>query len=166
MKRKKALFVVILIASIAFLGSVFLRTSQFSITNDIQNLDASYHVLLTVKALSETSWSVHHGLPIVSLGELSDKYIPWGATVPDSQGNYYYTSFGSLGFLVPYIFFQVSGASLSLFNLMQFNLGIHYLGIVLLILLVWNSLSPLISSVFRLSVSALFAALLYLFSLE
>ncbi|MBD1945546.1 hypothetical protein H6F50_24885 [Coleofasciculus sp. FACHB-712] len=166
MKRKKALFVVMLIASIAFLGSIFLRTSQFSVTNDIQNLDASYHVLLTVKALTETPWSIHHGLPIVSLGELSDKYIPWGAAVPDSQGNYYYTSFGSLGFLGPYMLFQASGASLSLFNLMQFNLGIHYLGTVLLILLIWNSLSPLISSTLRLSVSTLFAALLYLFSLE
>lgn len=62
------------------------------------NSDATWHTLLTIEAYNETSISEHVFLPIVSLGEAEDKGIPWGATIPDRNGNYYYTSFSPAGY--------------------------------------------------------------------
>ena len=84
--------------------------------------DATWHTLLTMNALDETSISVHHFLPIVSLGQDSDKFISWsGSTVADDLGNYYYVSFSAGSFVVPYIFCKLfslpfSESSLYLLN--------------------------------------------------
>ena len=51
--------------------------------------------------------SEHAFLPIVSLGGDENKYIPWGATIPDEEGNYYYTSFSPAGYFVPWLFIKV-----------------------------------------------------------
>lgn len=68
---------------------------------DYHNSDATRHVLLTVTAYDETPISDHLFLPIVTLGKQSDKGIPWGATIPDNKGNYYYTSFSPAGYFAP-----------------------------------------------------------------
>jgi len=47
-----------------------------------QNLEVTYHVLLTVTALNEDPVKNYWYLPTVSLGRELDKHIPWGATVP------------------------------------------------------------------------------------
>lgn len=65
------------------------------------NSDATWHALLTVEAYNETPVSTHLFLPIVTLGDADDKGIPWGATVPDREGNYYYTSFSPAGYFLP-----------------------------------------------------------------
>ena len=55
--------------------------------------DATWHTLLTMQAYDETPISQHKFLPIVSLGGVDNKGISWGATIPDKEGNFYYTSF-------------------------------------------------------------------------
>ena len=99
-KKTKVLILAIIISSILFIASAAIRIGNFSETKSIQNLDASYHVLLTTEAFDQTPWQVHRFLPLVTLGRDSDKHISWAAALPDAQGNYYYTSFGTLGFLV------------------------------------------------------------------
>lgn len=88
---------------------------------DYRNSDATWHTLLTIKCYDETSVSEHLFLPIVSLGGENDKNIPWGATIPDKNGNYYYTSFSPAGFFAAWIFIKllrlpVSEGSLYIFN--------------------------------------------------
>lgn len=83
--------------------------------------NASWHVLLTVQAYDETPISTHKFLPIVSLGDTMDKEIPWAEMVADKEGNYYYTSFSPVGFVLPYFFFKlfhlpVTERSLYIFN--------------------------------------------------
>lgn len=85
------------------------------------NSDATWHTLYTVQAYSETPIREHLFLPIVSLGDASDKHISWGATIPDKNGNYYYTSFSPAGYFLPWLFMRafrlpVDERSLYLFN--------------------------------------------------
>ena len=78
-----------------------------------RNEDATWHVLLTVTAYDETPKSQHLFLPIVSLGGQADKGIPWGGTIPDAQGNYYYTSFSPAAFFVAWAFIRLFGLPVS-----------------------------------------------------
>lgn len=85
------------------------------------NSDATWHTLLTVEAYNETPISEHLFLPIITLGSQDDKYITWGATLPDEKGNYYYTSFSAAGYFLPWLFMRifklpVTEQSLYLFN--------------------------------------------------
>ena len=77
---------------------------------DYLNSDATWHTLLTVECYNETPVSEHLFLPIVSLGSEDDKYIPWGMTIPDERGNYYYTSFSPAGFFAAFIHKNISAA--------------------------------------------------------
>jgi hypothetical protein len=64
-----------------------------------------------------------------------DKFIPWGATVPDTQGNYFYTSFTSTTFVLPYLYFKITGAELNIQNLVKFNYLLQFTSIILIFLL-------------------------------
>lgn len=85
------------------------------------NSDATWHTLLTIEAYNETPISEHLFLPIVTLGSQSDKYITWGATIPDEKGNYYYTSFSSAGYFFPWLFMKILRLSVSEQSLYIFN---------------------------------------------
>ncbi len=62
-----------------------------------ENLDAAYHSLLTVTALTHVPLAESRLLPLVTLANPRDKRIRWGATVPNKDGDYYiYTSFPPL----------------------------------------------------------------------
>lgn len=89
------------------------------------NSDATWHALLTIEAYDETPKSQHLFLPIVSLGNPGDKWIPWGDTIPDDLGNYYYTSFSPASYFCAWLFIKifhlpVSENSLYLFNSLLF----------------------------------------------
>lgn len=89
------------------------------------NSDATWHALLTIEAYSETPKSQHLFLPIVTLGSPDDKWIPWGATIPDDEGNYYYTSFSPAGYFLAWMFLKifhlpVAEKSLYIYNTMLF----------------------------------------------
>lgn len=85
------------------------------------NSDATWHVLYTIEAYNETPASEHLFLPLVSLGTEQDKYIPWGACALGRNGNYYYTSFSPLGYLLPWIFMKLFAPSVSEGSLYLFN---------------------------------------------
>lgn len=92
------------------------------------NSDATWHALYTIECYDETPIREHLFLPIVTLGAQSDKYIPWGACIPDDDGNYYYTSFSPAGYFLPWLFFKAFGLqteqkSLYIFNSVLFLLS-------------------------------------------
>ncbi len=154
-----------LVVTLLFAVSAGIRLARFDPGNNLRNLDASYHVLLTVEALRETPARIHYFLPLVSLGKPADKHIGWGVTVPDAHGNYYYTSFPPLGFLIPYVVFAAFDAAPTLQNLLYLNLGIHYAAVLLLCLLVWRALPATENGRRRWLLTALVAAT-YLFAFE
>jgi hypothetical protein len=107
------------------------------------NIDATYHVLLTVRAMNETPIAVHRLLPIVTLGRPLDRDVRFGDAVRAPNGIYYYTSFPPLGFVAPWAFFRVTRLSATPRNLMLFNFGLHYAATLLLALLVAEALAGL-----------------------
>ena len=127
-KLKQNLLVVACIV-IAIL-SVIIRTPNFD-NEDFYNSDATWHVLHTIRCYDETPFAIHKFLPIVTLGDESDKNITWGATIPDKYGNYYYTSFSPAGFAAPYFFMKIFQLPLSLNGLYVFNSALYILCFIL-----------------------------------
>lgn len=101
----RALVYVAVVALVVASAALRFRTGDIA----YQNEDATWHTLLTVQAYDETPASEHLFLPLVSLGEPADKYIPWGHTIPDDAGNYYYTSFSPAGFVAAWAFIKALG---------------------------------------------------------
>jgi len=122
--------------TILFVISAAVRLARFDDRRMVSNIDASYHVLLTVEAMRETPIAEHHLLPIASLGRPMDKGIPFGKALAGPHGNYYYTSFPPLGFVLPWMYFGVTQLPVTVHNLMLFNLAIHLAATLLLALLV------------------------------
>ena len=105
------IFVVILVSIIKF------RSGEINYLDS----DATWHTLLTMQAYDETPIREHKFLPIVSLGGLDNKGISWGATIPDKDGNYYYTSFSPAGYILPYIFVKIFRLPINEKSLYCFN---------------------------------------------
>nr|WP_217345079.1 hypothetical protein [Noviherbaspirillum sp. L7-7A]MBV0879298.1 hypothetical protein [Noviherbaspirillum sp. L7-7A] len=110
-----------LIILTAFALSVFIRLPDFKHTTGLQNLEATYHALLTVHALSTQPLSDSKLLPIVTQANKYDKFIPWGAALPMSNGNFVYTSFPPLGFIAPFVFFKILHLEPTIKGLIAFN---------------------------------------------
>lgn len=113
------------------------------------NSDATWHVLMTLQAYEETPADVHKFLPLVNMGEEEDKWISWGATIPDAQGNYYYTSFSAAGFVLPYfacklLALPMTEGSLYAINCVLFLLSAALMG-VFVAELFWKSRWPLLA---------------------
>lgn len=123
-KRRSPLLIFFLL--IMFALSIVLRLWQYDDKNNYVNIDASYHMLLTIESMKENPISTHKLLPIVTLGNDDDKYIPWGATIPDNNGNYFYTSFPQLGFVVPWVIFSIFHLPLTINSLMGLSLCIYF----------------------------------------
>lgn len=99
----KILYVVLLLAAVIALSAA--KWPGYEV--NYRNSDATWHTILTIEAYDETPLSEHKFLPLVSLGDSRDKWISWGATIPDNDGNYYYTSFSPMGYVLPYLFMKV-----------------------------------------------------------
>lgn len=125
-----ALVFIFLVA--AYLASVFLRLPEIRAESAGQGVQASYHALLTIRALGESGPEVHGFLPTVSLGRQADKGISWGATLPSKHGELIYTSFTPPLFMAPYVFFTLSGLEQSIANLAVFNLLLQLATVLLL----------------------------------
>lgn len=116
--KNKLHFIFLGIVVVVLLSAVFrYRSGEI----DYLNSDATWHTLLTIEAYDETPVSEHLFLPIVSLGKESDKGIPWGATVPDKKGNYFYTSFSPAGYALPWLFFKIFHLPVNETSLYCFN---------------------------------------------
>ena len=105
-----------------------------------RNSDATWHALYTMKCYDETPAQVHKFLPIVSMGRPIDKYISWGACVPDENGNYYYTSFSPASYMAGYSFIKIfhlgfDEKSLYIFNTVLFIISACLLASFLLSLI-------------------------------
>lgn len=126
------------------------------------NSDATWHTLLTITAYNKTPISIHKFLPIVSLGNQDDKNIPWGATIPDKNGNYYYTSFTAPMYFLPYLFFKIFHLKANERDLYLFN--------SLLLLISVSLWFTLLLKVFAKNKNAIFISflgtLIYIFSPE
>lgn len=109
--------ILLLLLSISFL----IRHKDFKQVAGVPNLEATYHVILTINALKSSPIENHWLLPTVTLGKELDKNIPWGSTVPTKTGDYIYTSFTSPGFLAPYFVLGLSHSAPSEENLAGFN---------------------------------------------
>ncbi len=155
----------ILILILITLFTIFFRQSIHSENSIYQNYDATYHALLTVKALDETPISQHHFLPIVSLGDDADKHIRWGATIPDKYGNYYYTSFPLGGFIFPYAVFKFFNLDVSVDNLFIVSSIILLLS-VLIIFIFAKDISKYLNPLYDANKPALLVSIIYLFSME
>lgn len=161
-EKKSLKYISILI--IITLLTIFFRAGINSKRVYYQNYDATYHTLLTIKAYSETPVSQHHFLPIVTLGNKLDKYIWWGATIPDKYGNYYYTSFPFGGFVFPYFFFKVFKLNETINNMYIFSSLILLISVFL-----FYTLTKKIALFFEVKNSdraAIFSSIIYIFSLE
>lgn len=148
---------------VLWLLSVLVRLQSYDPRQNVENLDATYHVLLTVQALRESPPSVHHFLPIVNLASSRQRNLNFGSTVADAAGNRFYTSFGAIGFLVPYAVLGAFHADPTPQNLMAVNFAIHVIATLLLALLVDEALAE--SGVERRtrSLAVLLSAATYLF---
>ena len=128
----------ILITTVAILLVISVSVIKYrSDEVNYRNADATWHTLLTIEAYDETPISDHLFLPIVSLGGDDDKFIPWGATIPDENGNYYYTSFSSVGYFAPWLFMkifrlEICEKSLYIFNSVLFAISAVLWGIFVL----------------------------------
>lgn len=113
------------------------RLPDFRDGTGAQNLEASYHVLLSLNALDESGVARHWWLPTITLGGSHDKQVSWGATIPTRSGDYVYTSFSSYGFLAPYLGLKAAGLPPSLHNLALFNAALGALTALLLFRLLY-----------------------------
>ncbi|SET56812.1 hypothetical protein [Thorsellia anophelis] len=125
----------LLIILILFSISLLIRINHFNNVTGSQNLEATYHALLTIRAIDENPLENHWFLPTVSLSSALDKNISWGATVPTKTGDYIYTSFTPPGFIVPYLFFKSFNVAISEKNIALFNVMISILVSIILYLL-------------------------------
>lgn len=128
----KLKFIVLFFSLIAFVLSAVLRFP--TLNENFLNSDASYHVLLTMTAFRNFTFSDHFFLPLVTLNQYSAN-INWGATIASDSGIYFYTSFSGLGFLAPYIFFELFNLELTLQNLFIFNTLLMFISLLLILYL-------------------------------
>ena len=133
-----------LVVLLLALGAIALRLPTWHDGTGAENLEASYHVVLTMEALDRSPAREHLFLPIVSLGQPQDKHIAWGATVATPAGDQIYTSFFPAGFLLPYAAMKAAGAGFSLHNLALFNALLGTAGALLFYLLAWRGAELLV----------------------
>ena len=129
-------FITIFIA--AFLLVLFVATMNYRTYGvDYLNSETTYHVLLTMHCYDVVPFNIHKFLPIVSVD--GNKFVPWGATIPDQYGNFYHTSFSAAGHFIPYVFIKFihlfinadSAFLLYIFNTLCFILSAYLWGTVI-----------------------------------
>ncbi|MGH6932717.1 MAG: hypothetical protein ACREEE_09845, partial [Dongiaceae bacterium] len=124
-----------------FLATVVVRWNVIQyrpLFSDLDNEDATAHVLVTIAALGETPPSTTHLLPIVTYGAETDKFIqsiPWSSGM-DEYGNEFYVSFPPLGFLAPYATLKLVGVAATPTAIRIFALALQLLAAALMYLLI------------------------------
>ncbi len=158
--KKVEKYIVPVIVSILIILSIIMRIPKKS--KEYNNNDATYHVLYTMQCYEETPIITHKFLPIVSLGDKEDKYIPWGACVEGNEGNYYYTSFSPVGFVAPYVFVKMFNLPINIYSLYAFNCIIQVATLILTIYIFYKLFSKYLSK----NIIILCTSLIYLFQME
>ena len=163
--RTPIFYAIIALAAMLALSFV-LRKQDFTEVSGSQNLEASYHVLLTVKAMDSSPARNHMFLPSISLGNEVDKYIPWGATVPTKTGDYIYTSFNFPGFFAPYLWFKTLSIEQSATNLSYFNALLGAISSLVLLALCYGLLRTTGYNAYVSSTASVLACTVSIFSRE
>jgi len=101
--KRRLIFACLVIGLVSIVTLIKFKSGEINYLNS----DATWHTLYTIKCYDETPISQHKFLPIVSFGRPEDKNISWGACIPDSAGNYYYTSFSPAFYTLGYIFIKL-----------------------------------------------------------
>lgn len=104
-----------------YICTLYLRSDSFNMRAGSENLEATYHVLWTLRALAESPTDAHFFLPTVTLDPVPGNDVVWGATVPTPGGSYIYTSFPPLGFLIPLFVLRLVGGTSDLTSLAVLN---------------------------------------------
>ena len=120
------------VALVVFAAVIRYRSGEI----DYLDSDATWHTLLTIECYDETPISQHLFLPIVSMGGQDNKWIRWGATIPDTEGNYYYTSFSPAGYFLPWLFMKIFRLPVNENSLYLFNNILFSFSVILLVLLI------------------------------
>nr|WP_315447174.1 hypothetical protein [uncultured Pseudomonas sp.] len=137
--RQPLIYATLIVVTLVYI-SFQLRTADFNEQKAATNIAATYHVLLTVKALDQSAASDHFFLPTTSLGGAENKGIPWGVTIPTSKGDYIYTSFYTPAFIAPYIWFKLLGQDATTTTLARFNFFLSSLTTFLVFILCYRLL--------------------------
>lgn len=103
------------------IAAFFIKLNDFKNDKGVENIQATYHALLTLNSLSSLPLKETLLLPTVNLNGENNKNIPWAAAIPTKDGNYVYTSFPSLGFAAPYIAIRSAGEKIDLKSIFIFN---------------------------------------------
>jgi len=165
--KKHIKLVSFVVITLFFAASVIIRISDFNQSNDIQNIDASYHVLLTMNAIDQAGIKSSSLLPLVSLTtDSAGPAVPWGATVKGNDGLFYYTSFPQIGFALPSIIFDYGHIPVTLFNLMLFNMLVGYISVILLFVICFLIARSLTKNEIKAHLLALTVSILAMFSIE
>lgn len=165
-KKHKPWLLVFLLFSLFFAFSIFIRLGQYKEDINVENLDASYHIIATVDALKSENIRSTKLLPVVSFSGELNKHIPWGATVEGKGGNLVYTSFPQGGFIAPYIYFSITNIEPTIYSLMIFNFGINFLTGLLLLILLYLIAREVGISKRHSKLAALAISVTYIFSIE
>ncbi len=85
----------------------------------------------------------HRFLPIFTYSGASNKFINnQGSEHMDAAGNYYYTSYGPLAYIVPYVVLKAFRQPITVLGVQCFNLGVHLATAVLVFFLVVEVVRP------------------------
>lgn len=160
------IFYALLALSAMLVLSFSLRNNDFIELGGSQNMEASYHVLLTVKAMDKSPAANHLFLPTISLGNDADKKIPWGATIPTKLGDYIYTSFNFPGFVAPYLWFKTFNIEQNATNLSYFNVILGGISSLILLALCYSLVRSTGCSAYIASIASIAACSISVFSRE
>ncbi|KPC50400.1 hypothetical protein [Amantichitinum ursilacus] len=138
---RPALLLGLVVVALLFALSLVLRAGDFRDDAIEQNMETSLHVLQTVHSLNALPISQSFMLPSVTLGNPGDKGISWGATLPTKAGVYIYTSFGPIGFVMPWLFFKLTGLAPTAHNLLFFNATLGFASALLLFAVLFRMLT-------------------------
>lgn len=82
-------------------------------------------------------------LPIFTYPGKANKFINnQGSEHMDAAGNYYYTSYGPLAYVVPYLVLKALGQQVTVFGVQCFNLGVHLVAAVLVFVVAAHIIRP------------------------
>ncbi|MEM8485127.1 MAG: hypothetical protein AAF564_06235 [Bacteroidota bacterium] len=122
------------------------------------------HTLVTLQIWQEEGMFAHGMRPIYTFSNPNDHYIKCPISgISDDTGNYYYVSYPPFAFIFPHVIFNTLGIDPDVLSLESLNLLLHFLCAVMLYLLIGNLL-PADSNRRAISIPALIAAAIYIFS--
>lgn len=156
----------LLILTAMIFVAMLIKERDIAKASGAQNLEATYHALLTIESLRQNAIRDHWLLPTVTLGQENDAFVSWGGTVPTESGDFIYTSFTSPGFLLPYITFELIDLKATVKNLARFNMAIGAFFAVALYFFINRLLLLTGASLYIVTMAALVGVSVALFSRE